>query len=157
MGLSNSPLPWSKQNQLSKEAQDEARISPFLPAPGLTPETQKGGSQLHPSRPSLKECGRAVIIRLLSVQDICYCSVLSDSLWPHGLQLTRLPCPSLPPRVCSKSCLLSWWWYLTISSSVSPSSDLNLSQHQGLFQWVVSLHQMAKVLELQHSEYRYFN
>ena len=29
------------------------------------------------------------------------CSVVSDSLWPHGLQHARLPCPSLSPRVCS--------------------------------------------------------
>ena len=32
----------------------------------------------------------------------------------------------------------------------SPSPDFNLSQHQGLFQWVISLHQVAKILELQH-------
>ena len=39
------------------------------------------------------------------------------SLRPHGLQHTRLPCPSLPPRVCSDSCPLSWWCLSTISSS----------------------------------------
>ena len=32
------------------------------------------------------------------------CSAVSDSLWPHGLQHARLPCPSLSPRVCSDSC-----------------------------------------------------
>ena len=31
-------------------------------------------------------------------------SVVSDSLQPHGLQHTRIPCPSLSPRVCSNSC-----------------------------------------------------
>ena len=36
-------------------------------------------------------------------------SVLSDSLWPHGLQHTRLPCPLLSLRVCSNSCPLSQW------------------------------------------------
>ena len=46
-------------------------------------------------------------------------SVMSDSLWPHGLQNARLPCPSLPLRVCSDSCALSWWCYLTISSSAA--------------------------------------
>ena len=46
----------------------------------------------------------------------------SDSLWPHGLQHTRLPYPSLSPRVCSNSCPLSWWCYLIISSSVIPFS-----------------------------------
>ena len=44
---------------------------------------------------------------------------MSDSLWPHELQHTRLPCPSLSPRVCSNSCLLTWWCYLTISSSAA--------------------------------------
>ena len=45
---------------------------------------------------------------------------MSNSLWPHGLQHTRLLCPSLFPRVCSDSCPLSWWCYPTISSSVAP-------------------------------------
>ena len=48
------------------------------------------------------------------------CSVVSNSLWPHGLQHTRLPCPSLSPAVCSDSCPLSQWCYLTISSSAAP-------------------------------------
>ena len=38
---------------------------------------------------------------------------MSDSLWPHGLQHTSLPSPSLSPEVCSDSCPLSWWCYLT--------------------------------------------
>ena len=41
-------------------------------------------------------------------------SVVSDSLWPHGLQHARLPCPSPSPRVCSNSCPLSWWCHPTI-------------------------------------------
>ena len=44
---------------------------------------------------------------------------MSDSLQPHGLQHIRCPCPSLSPGVCSNSCPLSCWCYLTISSSVS--------------------------------------
>ena len=44
---------------------------------------------------------------------------VSGSLWPHGLQYARLPCPSLSSGVCSYSCPLSWWCYLTISSSSS--------------------------------------
>ena len=43
---------------------------------------------------------------------------LSPTLQPHGLQDTRLPCPSLSPRVCSNSYALSWWCHPTISSSV---------------------------------------
>ena len=48
---------------------------------------------------------------------------MSNSLWPHGLQHARLPCPSLSPRVCSNSCSLSWWCHATISSSVTPFSS----------------------------------
>ena len=46
-------------------------------------------------------------------------SVVSNSLWPHGLQHARLPCPSLSPRVCSNSHPLSWWCHPTISSSLA--------------------------------------
>ena len=49
-------------------------------------------------------------------------SVVSDYLWPHERQHARLPCPSLSPRVCSNSCPLSWWWYLTILSFAVPFS-----------------------------------
>ena len=50
-------------------------------------------------------------------------SVLSYSLWPHGLQHTRLPCLSPSPGACSDSCPLSAWCHLTISSSVIPFSS----------------------------------
>ena len=50
------------------------------------------------------------------------CSVMSDTLRSHGLQHTRLPCPSLSPGVCSNSSPLSWWCHPTISSSVDPFS-----------------------------------
>ena len=49
-------------------------------------------------------------------------SVVSDSLQPHGLHHTRLPCPSLSPGVCSNSCPLSQCFYLGISSSATPLS-----------------------------------
>ena len=45
---------------------------------------------------------------------------MSNSLWPHGLQQARFPCPSLSSRVGSNSCPLSWWCHLTISSSITP-------------------------------------
>ena len=50
-------------------------------------------------------------------------SVMSDSLWPHGLQHTRLPCPSPTPEACSNSCPSSQWCHPTISSSVGPFSS----------------------------------
>ena len=46
------------------------------------------------------------------------CSVVSDSLRPHGLQHTRPSCPSPTPRACSDSCPSSQWCHPTISSSV---------------------------------------
>ena len=63
---------------------------------------------------------------------------MSNSLRPHGLQHARPPCPSPSPRVCSNPCPLSRWCHPTISPSVVPfSSCLSLSQHQGLFQWII--------------------
>ena len=44
---------------------------------------------------------------------------MSNSLQPHGLQHTRLPCPSLSPGVCSNSCTLNWWCPLTLSYSAT--------------------------------------
>ena len=51
------------------------------------------------------------------------CSVVSDSLPPHGLQHARPPCPSPTPRVYSNSCPSSQWCHPTISSSVIPFSS----------------------------------
>ena len=50
-------------------------------------------------------------------------SVMSDSLQPHGLLHTRLPCPSPTPRAYSTSCPSSRWCHPTISSSVIPFSS----------------------------------
>ena len=77
-------------------------------------------------------------------------SVVSDSLWPHGLQHTRLPCPSQLLKLAQTHV----FW---VSDAIQPSHPLpspstpafNLSLHQGLFQWVSSSYQVAKVLELQ--------
>ena len=71
------------------------------------------------------------------------CSVMSDFLWPHA----RLPCPSPAPGDCSNSCLLNQWCHPTISSSVVPFSPLQSFPALGSFQWVCSLHQVAKVLK----------
>ena len=62
-------------------------------------------------------------------------SVMSDSLWPHGLQHARPPCPSPTPEVYSNSCPLSQWCHPTISSSVVPfSSHLQSLPASGSFQ-----------------------
>ena len=85
-------------------------------------------------------------------------SVVSNSLRPHGLQNARPPCLSPALGVYSNLCPLSRWCHPTISSSVVPfSSTFNLSQHQGLFKWVSSSDQVAKVLEfqLQHQSFQW--
>ena len=84
-------------------------------------------------------------------------SVVSDSLWPHGLQHARLPCPSPTPRACSNSCPSSRWCHPTTSSSAVPSSCLQSFPAIGSFQWVNYLHQVAKVLEfqLQHLSFQW--
>ena len=88
-----------------------------------------------------------------SISSVQFSSVAQscpNSLQPHESQHTRPPCPSPTPRV-----------YQThvhrVGDAIQPSHPLlspsppapNPSQHQGLFQWVNSLHEMAKVLEFQ--------
>ena len=83
-------------------------------------------------------------------------SVMSDSLWPHEPQQARLSCPSPTPGGYSNS--VHW-----VSDAIQPSHLLsspspptfNLSQHEGLFQWVSFSHQVAEVLEfqLQHQSF----
>ena len=55
----------------------------------------------------------------------CYCSVaaVSNSLWPHGLQCIRLPCPSLFSGVYPNSCPLNQWCHPTILFSIVPFSS----------------------------------
>ena len=61
-------------------------------------------------------------------------SVISDSLWSHGLQHCRLLCPPPIPRACSNSCPSSWWWHPTVSSFVIPFACLQFfPRHQSLF------------------------
>ena len=79
-------------------------------------------------------------------------SVMSNSLRLHESQHARPPCPSPTPGVHSNSCPLSRWCHPAISSSVVPlSSCPNPSQHQSLFQWLNSSHQVAKVLKFHFS------
>ena len=76
---------------------------------------------------SLPEASLLVVVVVFS------CSVMSDSLQPHGLQHTRLLCsPYL--QACSNSCPLCWWYHPTIYLILCPSPPaFNLSQHQSLF------------------------
>ena len=84
-------------------------------------------------------------------------SVVSDSLWPHESQHARPPCPSPTPGVHSP--------IHRVGDAIQPSHPLsspsppapNPSQHQGLFQWVNSKHEVARVLEfqLQHQTFQW--
>ena len=77
-------------------------------------------------------------------------SVVSDSLRPHESQDARPPCPSPSPGLHSDSRPSNPWCHPAISSLVVPFSPApNPSQHQSLFQWLNSSHEVAKVLELQ--------
>ena len=61
-------------------------------------------------------------------------SVVSESLWPYGLQHARLPCLLPIPGVYSNSCPLSWWCHPTTSSSIIPfSSHLQSFSASGSF------------------------
>ena len=62
-------------------------------------------------------------------------SVVSDSLQPHGLHHTRLPCPSPTPKAYSRSCPLSQWCHPTISSSIVPFSSC--LQSDWIFLWSI--------------------
>ena len=96
------------------------------------------------------------LLLLLTCFDIFFVIAVSQSLshvWLFETLWTatcQAPLSFTISQVGSDSFLLSWWYYLTISSSTASFSfAFDLSQHQGLFQWVSSSHQVAKVLELQ--------
>ena len=76
--------------------------------------------------------GKSVFNIFSSVQ--ISCSVVSDSLQPHGLQHARLPCLTPNPGAYSNSCPLSQWCHPTISSSVIPFSCLQSFPASGSFQ-----------------------
>ena len=82
--------------------------------------------------------------------------VVSNSLWPHGLQHARLPCPSPTTRVVHLHPVGDA--IQTSHPLLSPSPPaFNLSQHQSLSQWVSSSYQVAKVLkfQLQHQSFQW--
>ena len=98
-----------------------------------------------------------LFVSAFQISQFSQSSVVSGSLWPHELQHTRIPCPSPTPKVCSNLCPLSQWCHPTISPTVVPfSACLQSCQASGLFHWVSSLHQVAKLLEfqLQHQSFQ---
>ena len=102
----------------------------------------------------LSLCIFAVFVFVIPVQ--LSCLVVSDSLWSLVLQHARLPCPSPTPGACSNSCPSSQWCHPIFCPLPSPSPPaFSLSQHQAIFEWVSSSHQVARVLEL-HLEHQSF-
>ena len=95
-------------------------------------------------------------LNLCSVQFSC--SVMSDSLWPHDCSTPGLP---VHQQLLEFTQTHVHW----VCDAIQPSHPLsspsppafNLSQHKGLFQWVSSSHQVAKVLEfqLQHQSFQW--
>ena len=83
---------------------------------------------------------------------------MSDSLQPHGVRHTRLPCPSLSPRACSNSCPLSQWCYPTISSSVTPFSCPHSSpaSRSFLLSWLFISGGQILELQLQHQSFQWW-
>ena len=80
------------------------------------------------ARVSLWMCSiHKIILLYFCCCSLFNCSVMSESLQPLELQHTRLPCPSLSPRVCSNACPLGRWCHPTISSFVIPFSSYQQS------------------------------
>ena len=92
-----------------------------------------------------------------ALRDLLFsCQVMSNSLQPHGLSTPGFPVlhyllEFVQTQVHWNGDAIQLSHSL---SSISPPA-LNLSQHQGLFQWVGSLHQVAKILELQHQSFQW--
>ena len=138
------------------------------PGSGFSPESKFSRSLIVDLQPpemweadfyGYNSCLQCSVMTAQANQDTSSVQSLSHvRLWPHGLQHTRPPCPSLPPRACSNSCPLSRGCHPTISFSVSPfSSRLSSFLASGSCQWVSSLHQVAKVLQfqLQHQSFQW--
>ena len=113
-----SPSPGSKLSPISLSFH-------LSPVPRNTPrynKKKKKKEKIALHRSTLPKAGETQIQKITSVSSCSY-SVMSNSLWPHGLQHTRLPCPLPTPGACSNSCPLSRWCHSTISSSVVPFSS----------------------------------
>ena len=129
----------------------------YVPDHGGPTELQDGHSWLSPSSPELQSEMFSTFLKL-SFSSVQFSrSVVSDSLCPRNRSKPGFPVHhELPESTPTHVHLVGD----AIQPSHPPSSPsppvLNLSQHQGLFQRVSSLHQVAKVLEfqLQHQSFQ---
>ena len=96
----------------------------WLPTPVFLPGELHGQRSLAVYSPWGRKESDMTERLTLSHSDIQFShSIMSDSLWPHGLQHTRLPCPPPTPGAYSNLHRFSQWCYPTISSSVIPFSS----------------------------------
>ena len=116
-----------------------------FPIPGIVPMSPALAGRFFTTEPS----GKSMITFYC-----CYSvTKLGPTLQPHGLQNTRFPSPSLSLRVCSNSCppvSVAIQPALWLPPSLLPPSlpAVSLSQHQRLFQWLSSSHQVAKASDI---------
>ena len=104
----------------------ETRVRPLVREDPLEKEIATHSSTLAWKIPRTEKPGRLQSMRSQRVGNdwatSLHFQVVSNSLWLHGLQHTRIPWPSRSPGVFSDSSLLSWWCYLTITSSATSFS-----------------------------------
>ena len=116
--------PWGRSILFSTACQNPRLSSRFIFF--LITFSQLFGSNCSNSLNILSDlfCGILIMFYLFCIYSVQFSrSVMSDSLRPHGLQHTRLPCPSPTPGVLPNSCPLSQWRHPTISTSVVPFSS----------------------------------
>ena len=116
-------------------------------------QRDKGGARIYSSFCD-KNPGSWNITRFFVV--VQSLSHVPPTLQPHGLQHSRLPCPSLSPGTCSNSCPLSWWCRPTIPSSLTPFSSCPQSfpASGSFFQWVSSLYRRPKYWSFNFSNHK---
>ena len=146
--MSNSVTPWTAAHQASLFFSISQSLLRFMSIESLML-----------SNHLILYCPLLLIILPISIFLICVYIVflllsshwvMSNSLWPHELQHSRLLCPSISPWVYSNLCPLSRWCHPAISFSITPlSSCLQYLSASGSFQWISSSHQVARVVELQ--------
>ena len=125
-----------------------------LPGQGIEPRSLAVQVDSLPTEIQGKPLSRNTTVKEATVQSL-------SLVWlcdPHGLHHARLPCPLPTARAYSNSCL-------QVCDAIQPCHPLSsssppvfsLSPNQGLFQWVSSSHQVAKVLEfqLQHQSFQW--
>ena len=109
------------EGQWRGESNDSLKADSFLPV--LNP----GSKYITQDKEGMRKHWRELAVqRWLFGKDSAQfnCSVMSNSLWPHGLQHARLPCPSPTPGAYSNSCPQNRWCSPTISPSVIPFYSL---------------------------------